>query len=79
MATNAASKDAAIIKHLAGKGITPEQFASANEALRNTWLKQVNAETGTKYSTYRGSLGEESAARLLKTWKWAAGGGNPNY
>jgi hypothetical protein len=79
MATNAAAKDAAIIKHLASKGITPEQFASANEALRNTWLKQVNAETGTKYSTYRGSLGEESAARLLKTWKWAAGGGNPNY
>jgi hypothetical protein len=57
--------------------ITPEVFEAANEALRNTWLKQIKEKTGKAYGAYRGEKGEASAKRLLETWKWAKG--NPNY
>lgn len=68
----AVAKDSTIIKHLAQKGITPEQFEAANDAQRNLWLRDVNQAAGTRYEPYRGEQGTSSAARLLKLWRWAA-------
>lgn len=72
IAKDSVAKDSTIIQHLAGKGVTPEQFESASESQRNTWLRDVNQAAGKRYDPYKGKKGADSAARLLKLWRWAA-------
>jgi hypothetical protein len=68
MVKHASDKDATLIKHFESKGITPQQWETANEAQRNVWLRQANQELGKKYDPYSGPQGANSAARLHKTW-----------
>ncbi|HKS75093.1 MAG TPA: hypothetical protein VJQ82_17935 [Terriglobales bacterium] len=72
IAKDSIAKDSTIIKHLASKGVTPEQFEAASESQRNVWLRDVNQAAGKRYDPYKGKKGADSAARLLKLWRWAA-------
>lgn len=77
MAQDATIKDRTIIDHLTSRGITPEQFEAAPPAVRNDWLRDVNAAKGKSYEYYRGEQGNNSATRLLKTWRYLKGPAPP--